>query len=85
MGMKHTVLLSGQALLSVASTVLAWLCGSKANETEMGAAVGIFVQIDKSEDSRFGFQAILKQETLQRYKQNSKTPYLTTSLVQSPK
>ena len=36
--MKHTVLPDGQAP-TIALTVLAQLCGPKANETEMGAAL----------------------------------------------
>ena len=38
MGVKHKVLLDGQPL-TVAFAVLAQLCGPKANETEMGAAL----------------------------------------------
>ena len=38
MGVKHTVLPDGQPL-TVAFTVLAQLCGPKANETEMDAAL----------------------------------------------
>ena len=38
MGVKHTVLPGGQPP-TVAFTVLAQLCGPKANETEMGAAL----------------------------------------------
>ena len=38
MRVKHTVLPNGQPP-SVASTVLAQLCGPKANETEMGSAL----------------------------------------------
>ena len=38
MGVKHTVLPDGQPP-TVAFTVLAQLCGPKANETEMGATL----------------------------------------------
>ena len=38
MGVKHTVLPSGQPP-TAAFTVLAQLCGPKANETEMGATL----------------------------------------------
>ena len=38
MGVKHTVLPDGQPP-TVAFTVFAQLCGPKANETEMGAAL----------------------------------------------
>ena len=38
MGVKHTVLLAGQPP-TVAFTVLAELCGPKANETEMGTVL----------------------------------------------
>ena len=40
MGVKHTVLPEGQPS-TVAFTVLAQLCGSKASETEMGATLFI--------------------------------------------
>ena len=49
MGVKHTVLPDGQPP-TVAFTVLAHLCGPKANETEMGA-----VLFTKGEGRNFDF------------------------------
>ena len=52
MGVKHTVLPDGQPP-NVAFTVLEELCGPKANETEMGAA--LFTKND--EGKKFDFES----------------------------
>ena len=52
MGVKHTVLPDGQPS-TVAFTVLAQLCGPKANETEMGAV--LFTKSDERRNFDFDF------------------------------
>ena len=47
MGVKHTVLPNGQPP-TVAFPVLIWLCGPKANETEMGAI--LYTEIDRGRE-----------------------------------
>ena len=53
MGMKYTVLPDGQPP-TVAFTVLAQLCGPKANEAEMGAA--LFTKNGEGRNFDFDFQ-----------------------------
>ena len=69
MGVRHTLLPDGQ-LQTVAFTVLAQLCGPKANETEMGATLftkkkWIYTEIQSIKDAleivkRSGIISILK-------------------------
>ena len=55
MGVKHTVLPDGQ-LPTVAFTVLEQLCGPKANETEMDAA--LFTKNGEGRNFDFDFECL---------------------------
>ena len=71
MGVKHAMLTDGQSS-TVAFTVLAQLCGPKANETEMGAA--LFTKNGEGSNFDVDFELIDGEERRERGYFKCETP-----------